>query len=311
MPMYSLLSYVAADGTIRNAIAIDGNAFDTLLAARSAGRNLPARGNMDIVQGWDHCHAALDAVADAAAAGKAADAALGPVSGLTLRAPLLYPNVLFMAGSNYGAHTREMAGGGGFDKSKRRPYFFAKLARQGVIGPGEAIRLPKRSKQVDWEIELAAVIGTPAKNVAAADALKHVCGYTILHDVSLRDTGHRDDWPQWPRDWLMHKSADTAAPMGPVMVPSRFIEDPHRLALKTWVNDELMQNSNTDDMTFSLNEQIEFLSTLFTLMPGDVISTGTPSGVGRPRGIFLKPGDTVRMEIEKIGTLVNPVEQGD
>lgn len=308
--MYSLLSYVAADTSVRNAIAVDGNAFDTAQAARAAGRSLPARGNIDLVQAWESCRDDLDAVADAVAAGKAGDAALGRVDGLSLRAPLLYPNVLFMAGSNYGAHTKEMAGGG-YDKSKRRPYFFPKLARQGVIGPGEAIRLPKRSKQVDWEIELAAVIGTAARNVKAADALKYVAGYTILHDVSLRDTGHREDWPQWSRDWLMHKSADTAAPMGPVMVPARFIADPHKLSLKTWVNQELMQDSNTDDMTFNLNEQIEFLSELFTLLPGDVISTGTPSGVGRPRGIFLKPGDTVRMEIETIGTLVNPVEQGD
>lgn len=308
--MYSLLSYVATDGKIRNALAVGDDAFDLTQAAKTLGKDIPWRGNIDIIHDWDGARAPLGTLAEAAAAGKLAGANLGPVSGLTLRAPLLYPNTLFMAGSNYGAHTKEMAGGG-YDKSKRKPYFFIKLARQGVIGPGEAIRLPHASKQVDWEIELAAVIGTPARNVKAKDALKHIAAYTICHDVSLRDIGHREDWPQWSRDWIMHKSCDTGAPMGPVMVPAEFIPDPHKLSLKTWINDELMQNSNTDDMTFSLNEQIEFLSDLFTLMPGDVISTGTPSGVGRPRGIFLKPGDLVRMEIGSIGTLINPVEAGE
>ncbi len=308
--MYSLLSYVATDGKICNALAVGDDAFDLAQAAKTLGKDIPWRGNIDIIHGWDGARGSLGAIAEAAAAGKLSGANLGPVSGLTLRAPLLYPNTLFMAGSNYGAHTKEMAGGG-YDKSKRKPYFFIKLARQGVIGPGEAIRLPHASKQVDWEIELAAVIGTPARNVKAKDALKHIAAYTICHDVSLRDIGHREDWPQWSRDWIMHKSCDTGAPMGPVMVPAEFIPDPHKLSLKTWINDELMQNSNTDDMTFSLNEQIEFLSDLFTLMPGDVISTGTPSGVGRPRGIFLKPGDLVRMEIGSIGTLINPVEAGE
>lgn len=308
--MYSLLSYAASDGKIRNAMAVGSCAFDLAQAARALGKDIPWRGNIDIMHGWDGARATIGALAEAAAAGKLDGASLGPVSGLTLRAPLLYPNTLFMAGSNYGAHTKEMAGGG-YDKSKRKPYFFIKLARQGVIGPGEAIRLPHTSKQVDWEIELAAVIGTPARNVKAKDALKHIAAYTICHDVSLRDIGHREDWPQWSRDWIMHKSCDTGAPMGPVLVPAEFIPDPHKLSLKTWLNDELMQDSNTDDMTFSLNEQIEFLSELFTLMPGDVISTGTPSGVGRPRGIFLKPGDTVRMEIGSIGTMVNPVVAGE
>ncbi len=307
--MYQLLSYAGPDGTARAAIAVDGAAFDLVRAAEAAGKALPGPRIIDAVRSWDAARPVLAAIAEAAATGRTEAAALGKVEALELRAPLLYPNTLFMAGSNYGAHTREM--GGGYDKTTRRPYFFQKLVRQGVIGPGEAIRLPHASKQVDWEVELAVVIGRPARNVAAKDALGYVAGYTICHDVSLRDIGHREDWPNWSRDWLMHKSCNTGAPMGPVMVPAEFIGDPHDLDLKTWVNDELMQNSNTSDMTFNINEQIEFLSGLFTLLPGDVISTGTPSGVGRPRGIFLKPGDTVRMEIEKIGTLVNPVVQGD
>lgn len=308
--MYHLLTYADDKGAAHAGIAVDGVAYDLARAAAGAGEALPGRGTIDVVHDWEASAPKLMKVANAAAGGKLDDAKVGKVADIILKAPLLYPNTLFMAGSNYGAHTREMAGGG-YDKSKRRPYFFVKLARQGVIGTHEAIKLPRTSKQVDWEVELAVVIGKPARNVKAADALDYVAGYTICHDVSLRDIGHREDWPQWSRDWLMHKSLDTGAPMGPVMVPHEFIGDPHKLALKTWINDELMQDSNTDDMTFSINEQIEFLSSLFTLLPGDVLSTGTPSGVGRPRGIFLKPGDTVRMEIEKIGTIVNPVAEGE
>lgn len=308
--MYHLLTYADSKGAARAGIGVDGEAYDLDSAARTAGQEMPGPRTIDIVRGWEAAQPGLAAIARAAANGKLDGSMVGKVADITLKAPLLYPNTLFMAGSNYGAHTREMAGGG-YDKSKRRPYFFIKLARQGVIGTGESIRLPKTSKQVDWEVELAVMIGKPARNVKAKDALNYVAGYTILHDVSLRDIGHREDWPQWSRDWIMHKSCDTGAPMGPVMVPHEFIGDPHKLSLKTWINDELMQDSNTDDMTFNINEQIEFLSSLFTLLPGDVLSTGTPSGVGRPRGIFLKPGDTVRMEIEKIGTIVNPVAEGD
>jgi 2-keto-4-pentenoate hydratase/2-oxohepta-3-ene-1,7-dioic acid hydratase in catechol pathway len=309
--MYSLLTYSDSSHVARSGLDVDGTVFDVLKAADALGKELPGYRAIDIVRDWANSEGLMSLLADAATGGKLAAAEVGPRDGVKLKAPLLYPNTLFMAGSNYGAHTREMAGGAGYDKTTRRPYFFIKLARQGVIGTGEAIRLPHTSRQVDWEVELAVVIGKPARNVKAQDALKYVAGYTICHDVSLRDIGHRKDWPQWERDWILHKSCDTGAPMGPVMVPAAFIPDPQKLSLRTWINDELQQDSNTDDMTFRIDEQIEFLSEHFTLLPGDVISTGTPSGVGRPRGIFLKPGDSVRMEIENIGTIVNPVVQGD
>jgi 2,4-diketo-3-deoxy-L-fuconate hydrolase len=309
--MYSLLTYADKAGTARAGISVGGKVFDVLKAADSTGKELPGYRTIDMVRDWDNAEKLLEGFAEAAAAGKLGAAEVGAQDKLTLKAPLLYPNTLFMAGSNYGAHTREMAGGAGYDKTTRKPYFFIKLARQGVIGTNEAIKIPHTSKQVDWEVELAVVIGRPARNVKAKDAYNYIAGYTICHDVSLRDIGHRKDWPQWDRDWIQHKSCDTGAPMGPVMVPHRYIGDPQKLDLKTWVNETLQQNSNTDDMTFKIDEQIEYLSELFTLLPGDVISTGTPSGVGRPRGIFLKPGDTVRMEIEKIGTIVNPVVQGE
>ena len=242
-------------------------------------------------------------------AGALDGARIGTMAEIRLLAPLLYPSALICAGANYAKHVREMTGGE-FDKTTRRPYFFLKLPRHCVIGPDAPIPLPHTSQQVDWEVELAVVIGRPGRNIKAAEALDHVAGYTIMNDVSARDLGRRPDWPHGGMDWLGHKSFDGAAPMGPWMVPASAIADPHGLDIKLWINDELQQDSNTSDLIFNVNEQVEYLSRHFTLRAGDVISTGTPSGVGRPRGLFLKPGDVVRMEIEGIGEMTNPVIAG-
>ena len=140
--------------------------------------------------------------------------------------------------------------------------------------------------------------------------LDYVAGYTIMNDLSLRDQGARTDW-NFRVDWFAHKCFDTSAPMGPWITPKSQIKDIYDVNLKLWVNDELMQNASSKYMHFNIAEQISYLSERLTLRPGDVISTGTPSGVGRPRGIFLKPGDTVTMEVEGIGKMTNPVVQGE
>lgn len=301
--MYHLLNTKGPGGAPRAGIAVDGMVFDLE----------PILGpvtTIGLVTDWGAASPRLEALAEEAAAGKRAEAAAGPVAEADLLAPLLYPLSLICAGANYAKHVLEMTGSE-FDKSTRRPYFFLKMPRQGVIGPGAPIPLPHTSQQVDWEVELAAVIGRPARNVAESQALDYVAGYTIMNDVSARDLGRRPDWPTWGMDWLGHKSFDGSAPMGPWMVPAGALPDPHVLDIRLWVNDELQQDSNTSDLIFDVAEQIAYLSEHFTLHPGDVISTGTPSGVGRPRGLFLKPGDTVRMEIEGIGEMTNPVIQGD
>ena len=140
--------------------------------------------------------------------------------------------------------------------------------------------------------------------------MDHVAGYTILNDLSLRDQGNRSDW-NVKTDFLSGKSFDTGAPMGPWIVPARQVQDVYNLTLKQWVSQELMQDSTTAYMHFTIAEQVAYLSGKFTLRPGDVIATGSPSGNGRPRGIFLKPGQELTVEIEKIGRLHNPIVQGD
>ncbi len=168
--------------------------------------------------------------------------------------------------------------------------------------------MPRYARNVDWEIELAAVIGRPARNVPLERALDHVAGYTIANDLSARDAGRRGPVPdlspfKW--DWTSHKSFEGSCPLGPWIVPAAAIGDPQALGLKLWVNDVLKQDSNTGKMIFTTAEQIAHLSTRITLHPGDLVLTGTPAGVGAGRGEFLKAGDVVKLSIEKIGTLTN------
>jgi 2-keto-4-pentenoate hydratase/2-oxohepta-3-ene-1,7-dioic acid hydratase in catechol pathway len=174
------------------------------------------------------------------------------------------------------------------------------------MGPGAEIRLPAFSETVDWEIELAAVIGRTASHVSVASALDYVAGYTIANDLSARDAALRVKNPPsspFRYDWVAHKSFDGSCPIGPWIIPAEDIGDPHKLGLKLWVDGELMQDSNTNQMVFDVAEQVAAISSRVTLHPGDLILTGTPAGVGMPRGVFLKPGQTVELWIEKIGEL--------
>jgi 2-keto-4-pentenoate hydratase/2-oxohepta-3-ene-1,7-dioic acid hydratase in catechol pathway len=165
-------------------------------------------------------------------------------------------------------------------------------------------------ERADWEGELAAVIGRPARDLSVDEALGCVAGYTIIHDVSIRGGARRGANGGRP-DFLASKGRATFKPMGPAIIPARFIPNPQALRLRTWVSGELKQDSSTAQMIFTTAELIAWLSHLAGLVPGDVIATGTPAGVGMPKGTFLKPGDTVTIEIEGIGRLTNPVVGAD
>jgi 2,4-didehydro-3-deoxy-L-rhamnonate hydrolase len=298
MTEFKLLTYADEGGAARPGLLVAGRVVDV---------NDSAQSTLALIQDWETAEPLLAARAEAAeAAGEG-----WPLADVRLLAPLLYPPAIYCAGANYMDHAREMAGGdAGVDKSQKQPYFFLK-SQHCVIGPNEPIRLPRVSEQVDWEAEFAVVIGKPARNVPVERAHEYVAGYTIMNDVSARDLGRRPDWPRFGVDWFGHKNFDTAAPMGPWIVPASQISDHTGLGIRLWVNQEKMQDSTISQLIFDVAEQIEYLSRRMTLHPGDVISTGTPSGVGRPRGIFLRPGDVVRVEIDGIGELVNPVEQGE
>ena len=190
-----------------------------------------------------------------------------------------------------------------------KAWHFIKASRS-LADPGATVKISGVSKEADWEVELAAVIGRPAKNVSREKALSYVAGYTAANDLSARDRGRRPGMSEtsiFKSDWTKHKTFEGACPLGPWIVPASDIGDPQNLGLKLWVNDVLKQDSNTKDMIFNLAEQIEQLSDAMTLHPGDLILTGTPAGVGSARGEFLKPGDVVKIWVEKIGTLTTKI----
>ena len=190
-----------------------------------------------------------------------------------------------------------------------KPWHFIKAAGT-ITGPGAAIKAAEYSKELDWEIELAAVIGRTCKDVPEEKALTYVAGYTVSNDLSARDRGRRpgiEPTSFFKMDWSKHKSFDGSCPIGPWITPASDIDDPQDLDLKLWVNGELKQDSNTGKMLFSLAEQIAQLSINMTLHPGDIILTGTPAGTGAESGEFLKAGDVVKVWIEGIGEFSNKI----
>jgi 2,4-diketo-3-deoxy-L-fuconate hydrolase len=222
-----------------------------------------------------------------------------PLSGARMHAPITRPQKIIAIGLNYEDHAAETGG-----DIPEKPIVFAKYPNT-IIGPGEAIRIPPITEQADYEAELAVVIGRPAKNVSESEALEYVFGYMNGNDVSSRDLQFSEGG-QWTRS----KSIDTFAPIGPFIATRDEVPDPQNLSIRCILNGEAVQDGTTSDMIFSVAELVAFLSTGMTLVPGDVILTGTPAGVGFARDpeIFLKAGDEVSIEIEGLGTLTNPVE---
>jgi 2-keto-4-pentenoate hydratase/2-oxohepta-3-ene-1,7-dioic acid hydratase in catechol pathway len=221
------------------------------------------------------------------------------LSQVALLAPIPRPGKVLCLGLNYRDHAAESGMG-----IPAEPVVFSK-ASSSVIGHRAPIGLPEVSDKVDYEVELAFVIGRPARNVPAREAMRHVAGYTVLNDVSARDY----QLEKLGGQWTLAKSFDTFCPMGPWLVTADEIRDPHDLDLHCVVSTERMQSSNTRQMVFKVPEIIEYLSMVLTLEPGDVVATGTPPGVGfaRTPPRFLRAGDVVECTVEKVGTLVNPV----
>jgi 2-keto-4-pentenoate hydratase/2-oxohepta-3-ene-1,7-dioic acid hydratase in catechol pathway len=297
---YKLLSYQAPAGP-RAGVKIGDSVFDAeLLSGRAQFATV-----IGALNGWEIASQIF------AQAAKHPPAEIGlPFASVELLAPVLYPGEIFAAGANYQDHIAEMRNTEFPAENAKihggRPWHFSKSSRGAVIGHGSIRPLPPYSKKVDWEIELAVVIGRAASRIPAGSALDYVAGYTIANDLSARDFVARDSveaGSPFRFDWISHKGFDGACPLGPWITPAGEIPDPQVLGLKLWIDDELTQNSNTRHMIFSVAEQIEELSARVTLNPGDVILTGTPSGVGMQRNVFLKSGQRLRLWIEKIGEL--------
>ncbi len=222
-----------------------------------------------------------------------------PLQEVRIMAPIVRPGKVICLGLNYRDHAVESG-----HAVPSEPVVFSKLTTS-VIGPDQPIRIPQASDQIDYEVELAVVVGRRAKGLSATDAMSCVAGYTVLTDVSARDYQREKPGGQW----TLAKSFDTFCPIGPGLVTPDEVSDPHRLRIECAVNGELLQSSNTAQMIFSVPEIIEYINRVVTLEPGDVVATGTPAGVGFARRPprFLHAGDVVECTVQDVGTLVNPV----
>jgi 2-keto-4-pentenoate hydratase/2-oxohepta-3-ene-1,7-dioic acid hydratase in catechol pathway len=231
-----------------------------------------------------------------------------PVEADSLLAPLRWPRKVICAGVNYRRHMREM--GGEIPAGGWRPFFFLKTPTTSVIGPHDPIVVKDTAHaRYDWEAELAVVIGTAGKDIDAERAVAHVAAYCVANDLTARGYHHRDVVPAdaFAYDWFAAKSMEGSLPLGPGLTPAFLVPDPQDLRLRLWVNGELQQDESTADMVSPVAELVAAASEVVTLEPGDVITTGTPSGVGAGRGRYLRGGDIVRVTIDGLGTLENTV----
>jgi 2-keto-4-pentenoate hydratase/2-oxohepta-3-ene-1,7-dioic acid hydratase in catechol pathway len=246
--------------------------------------------------------ASLDVVlAGGAAALESLRALAGPVlTDVALGPCVPNPGKIICVGLNYRKHAAESG-----LPVPETPVLFSKFSNT-LAGPDDAIPLPGNAEQYDYEVELVAVIGKQARYVSVADALDYVIGYCTGNDVSARDLQMRTS------QWLLGKTLDKFMPIGPYLVTADEVGDPHNLALKTWLNGELRQDSNTADLIFNVAECVSYASQYMTLEPGDIISTGTPEGVilGMTPKVWMKPGDSVTVEVEKLGKLTNVMVAG-
>jgi 2-keto-4-pentenoate hydratase/2-oxohepta-3-ene-1,7-dioic acid hydratase in catechol pathway len=247
---------------------------------------------LDLGAGYADALAAITAGLATAPSGPAL-----PFTQVKLHAPLANPPRVFAIGLNYRDHAIETKA-----TLPTAPVVFFKM-HTAIIGPGEAIVLPKNASEPDYEAELAFVIGKGGYRISASAWREHVYGYTIVNDVSARDVQRATS------QWSLAKSFPTFCPMGPAIVTQDEIADPHALSIGLSIDGEVLQSSNTRELLFKIPELIEYISSITPLLPGDVVSTGTPSGVGlgRTPKRWLKPGETVTVTIEGLGSLTNPI----
>jgi 2-keto-4-pentenoate hydratase/2-oxohepta-3-ene-1,7-dioic acid hydratase in catechol pathway len=308
---YHVLTYRTATGEAAAGLLVKGRVFHVA--------SLPGLAHcatvLDLLNDWRNTERLLQYFANALDASAAAGL---PLADLELLAPIPNPSAIYCCGANYTDHIEEMRPllkNLPAELTRRElvgdePWHLVSTVRGSLVGPRTRVAKPHGSQRLDWEIELAVVIGVTARGVSVERALEHVAGYTIANDLSARDLGIRPEVHvaiPFRTDWTEHKCFDGSLPCGPWLTPASQIADPQQLDLKLWVNDELMQDSNTSRMVYSVAQQIAKLSINKTLYPGDIILTGTPAGVGAGRGVFLNCGDQVRMAIGGIGELQHSI----
>lgn len=295
-----LVNYrMGAEGPIAAGLVVDGQVH---VLGTAIGGGVEYRTLTDAYADWTRVDAALRGGLGSLGAGM-------PVDDVTLLAPSLEPTSLYFAGFNYRDHVANMMKVFDLPDDPEpkavglKPWHNLK-PRNTLCGHGSTVDLP--TDRVDWEVELAVVIGRPARNIRLEDALDHVAGYSVGIDLSARDRAFRPNTPVESvarMDWIAQKGFDGACPLGPWLAPAFTIPDPQALDLSLSVNGVMKQDSNTREMIFTVAEAIEHLASMVTLSPGDIILTGTPAGTGAESGQCLVRGDTIRASVERIGEL--------
>jgi 2,4-diketo-3-deoxy-L-fuconate hydrolase len=315
---FKLATLAKPDGNAFVAIVLGDDAVD--LAAAQAAYGAAARKSvvgstgslLGLLENWDANFAVLQEIVGYL---EKEDLRPGAVKLASLQAlpPVRRPGKMFYAAQNFQEHVDEMlragmtpAGGPKFtgEKSTSRPYLFLK-APSCVADAYDDIAIPHGMQKIDWEAEIALVIGKSGKRIKAEHALDHIAGFMTTNDVSARDLQIRTDRPGLRSDWLNGKSHDNFAPMGPFLIPRAFVADHTNLFIRLTVNGEIKQNGNTSQFIFTPEEQIEYASHILALETGDIFSCGTCGGVGQGINSFLKPGDVMETEIESLGKMRN------
>lgn len=320
---YKLGTFASGGETYLGLVLDDSLVVNIAEANESLGGEMPdiPTDMTALIVGYDALAPRLRAIAAVAASDTSA-AWVSDLAGVTVRPPIR-PHIIYNAAANYALHAAEMAGRPGEiiegpipdpipgiwerdpDDRRQNPYVFLKMANT-IIADGEAIRMPPGRPDLDWECELAVVIGRSASRVAVEDAGEYIFGYTLENDVS--DRGGRGDG-RMGSDWFLQKNHDTFAPLGPFIVPKEFVPDPLNLRQTLTLSGTVMQDSNTGNMTHDIYDMLSYVSHIATMQPGDIYAMGSPSGVGSAREtpIYMQPGDTAVCAIQGIGSLTNPV----
>ncbi|MBV8513074.1 MAG: fumarylacetoacetate hydrolase family protein [Xanthobacteraceae bacterium] len=311
---FSLATLRKPNGAAFVAIVLGEDAIDlkTAHAAYAKGRLTTNETMIGLLEGWDANFAVLQEIV-AFLEKNGWPAGAEKVAKLHALPPVLKPGKMFYAAQNFQEHVNEMlragmtpAGGPQFtgDKSSSKPYLFLK-ASSTLAGAFDDIAIPAELKRIDWEAEIALAISKPGKRIKVERALDHVAGFMTTNDVSARDLQIRADRPGLRSDWLIGKSHDKFAPMGPFLVPRAFVKDHMNLFIRLSVNGEIKQDGNTSQFIYTPEEQIEYASHILTLDTGDIFSCGTCGGVGQGTNTFLKPGDVMETEVEGLGKMRN------
>ncbi|MCK9510186.1 MAG: fumarylacetoacetate hydrolase family protein [Pigmentiphaga sp.] len=319
MKPYALTTFSAEGLPAAPGLVIDGRVAAIAELCGSADEYAGLRGRdtvLAILDAWELCLPLLERLAQ----GASGDAGWRPLETVRVHAPVERPRQVFCTGANYRKHVVDLTvdsgvGPEGLQGAELRrwaeqmmderaahgePYVFTKPV-SAIAGPYDDLILPRNTAQPDWELELAVVIGRGGRTIPRARALEHVAGYMIANDISARDLIPRTDYKMLGTDWLRAKGQPGFLPLGPWLVPARFVADPHRLRMRLTVSGRVMQDETTADMIFGIERQIEYISQYCELLPGDVICTGSPAGNGTHYNRFLQDGDVMEAEIEGLG----------